>query len=276
VERAKELLTVDAHAWADLVLPLRWHDLGVGAGDLDTGVKAGLVVSLNNVTAHDLAGSYTAVVWALRSWEAVLGPAIWPAIEAEECVFLLQTEPVLFALMRLHDNSGIVAEVVRIWLSVGHPGLTHDEDIVAKSEWIWVVGDRAEIDIRVVAGSLTGRRAVEIPFWELLDVCDFLGDGLEETKLLANQTYNLHHRRQDRQRAGNTQPRKVAGKCVIKQGLWRGTKIRTKARGQIAIVCWKEADRQLASERCSSPMVAVLRKRAPVKHRKTGQSAEAR
>lgn len=38
-------------ATTDLVLPLRGHDLGVGAADLQAGVHAGLEVRLHNVAA---------------------------------------------------------------------------------------------------------------------------------------------------------------------------------------------------------------------------------
>jgi hypothetical protein len=34
-------------------------------------------VSLNNISAEDLSGTNTAVIWALRTWETICGPAIW-------------------------------------------------------------------------------------------------------------------------------------------------------------------------------------------------------
>lgn len=69
-----ELIThLNALAGADLELPLRGHDLGVGTGDVDTSVQAGLVVGLDDVTLDDLAGADTAVVWTLGSREAVRG-----------------------------------------------------------------------------------------------------------------------------------------------------------------------------------------------------------
>lgn len=80
--------TGNALARTNLVFPLSGHDLGVGAGNLNTSVQAGPVVSLNNVTAHDLASAVTAVVRALGSWVTALGPAVWPAIGAKESVFL--------------------------------------------------------------------------------------------------------------------------------------------------------------------------------------------
>lgn len=44
---AEEKLTVNAGARANLVLPLRGHNFGVDTGDVDTGVQAGTVVSLD-------------------------------------------------------------------------------------------------------------------------------------------------------------------------------------------------------------------------------------
>lgn len=144
----------DVVAGADLVLPLGGHDLGVGAGDVDLGIQAGLVVSLDDVTAEDLAGSYTAVVRALRSGETVLGPAVWPAELVEKSVLLLETEPELVLLVLLEDDSGIVTEVVGVGATIRHVGLAHDKDIVAETEGVGVVRNGAKVHIRVVAGRL--------------------------------------------------------------------------------------------------------------------------
>jgi hypothetical protein len=145
---------LDIVAGTDLVLPLSGHDLGVGAGDVDVGVQAGLVVGLDDVTAEDLAGAYTAVVGALRSRETVLGPAIGPAKLVEKSVLLLETEPEVVCLVLLEDDGGVVAEVVRVGLAVRHVGLAHDEDVVAEAEGAGVICDRAEVDIRVATGRL--------------------------------------------------------------------------------------------------------------------------
>jgi hypothetical protein len=151
-------LTLNTRAGSDLVLPLGGHDLGVGARDVDVGIHARLVVSLNDVTAEDLAGADTAVVGALGSGESVLGPSIRPALSIEECVFLLETEPELVRRMCLHQDSGVVTEVVCVGLAIRAPGLTHDEDVVtANAEGVRVEGDGVEVNIRVVAGGLAGR-----------------------------------------------------------------------------------------------------------------------
>ena len=83
-------------------LPLRGHDFRIDTRDLDTGVQASLVVGFNDITAEDLAGTDTAVVWSLRSRKAVLGPAVWPVVGAKEGVFLLETEPGLMLFIGVH------------------------------------------------------------------------------------------------------------------------------------------------------------------------------
>lgn len=150
-----KLLTVNAVARTDLVLPLCRHDLGVGSRDVDTSVQAGLVVCLDNVTAEDLSGTDTAVVRTLGSGETVLGPAVRPAVNVKESVLLLKAKPELVAFVGLHKDSSIMTEVVGVGLSVAHPGLAHDENVRPATEWVVVDGDWAEVDIRVVTRCLT-------------------------------------------------------------------------------------------------------------------------
>ena len=95
-------LTLNTLTGADLELPLRGHDFGVDTRNFDTSKQAGLVVSFYDITAKDLVGADAAVVWPLRTRETVLGPAIGPAIGAEEGILLLQTEPGLVVGMGFH------------------------------------------------------------------------------------------------------------------------------------------------------------------------------
>ena len=148
-------LTVDAGAGTDLVLPLGGHDLGVGTGDVDTGVEAGHVVSLDEIAAEDSTGTDTTVVRTLRSGESVLGPAERPAVDIEEGVLLLETEPEAFASVGLHQESSVVTEVEGVGLAIRHPGLAHDEDVGLAAERVIEDGNRAKVDIRVVARGLT-------------------------------------------------------------------------------------------------------------------------
>jgi len=161
--------TGDAVDGADLVLPLSGHDLGVGARDVDLGVQAGLVVGLDEISCENLAGTVSAVVRALGSGETVLGPAVRPALSIQQGVLLLETEPVPLAGELLHEGSSIVAVVVGVGLPVRHPGLAHDEDVVAEAERVRVDRDGAEVDIGVVARCLASGRPVEVPLWEVFD-----------------------------------------------------------------------------------------------------------
>jgi hypothetical protein len=138
---------LDTEAGTDLELPLGGHDLGVGTGDLDAGVQARLVVSLDDVTAVDLAGTHTAVVWALGTGETVDGPAIWSIRHIEESVFLLETEPWLVVLVRLHELGALVAVVELVGGSIGIPALGHDQDIGGATEGIGEDSAGAEVDI---------------------------------------------------------------------------------------------------------------------------------
>jgi len=171
-------LTFNAGARADLVLPLRGHDLGVGAGDVDVGVQASLVMRLDDIAAEDLAGAVAAVVGSLRGREAVPGPAVRPARRVEQRVLLLQPEPKLLRGVLLHQHGSVVAEVVGVGLAVRHPRLAQDEDVVAEAEGVRVHGDGAEVDVGVVARRLAGRGAVKVPFGQLLDVGGFASEGL--------------------------------------------------------------------------------------------------
>lgn len=124
---------------------------------------------LDNVSAKDLARSDTTVVWTLGSGETALGPTIWPALEVEERVLLLETEPELVLLVCLHDDGSIVAEVECIGLAIRHPGLGEHEDVVTATEGVGEGSDRSEVDVRVVPWSLSSRRAVKVPLLEGLD-----------------------------------------------------------------------------------------------------------
>jgi hypothetical protein len=159
---------LDALAGADLELPLGRHDLGVSAGDVDAGVQAGLVVSVDNVALDDLASAYTAVVGALGSRETTRGPAVRPIVGVEEGVLLLKTEPGLAVSVQLHDLLALMAVVELVGGAVGVPALGEDDDIGGTAERIGEDGDGPQVDVGVVTGGLAGGRAVKVPDGELI------------------------------------------------------------------------------------------------------------
>jgi len=169
---------VDARARANLVLPLRWHHLSVDTGEVDTSVETGAVVSLNDVTAVDLASTDTAVVGTLGTGETTTGPAVRPAISTEKSVLLLQTEPELFLGVGLEKTGSFVTVVKLVGAAIGVPGLAKDKDVVTLTEGIGEDGTGAQVDVGVIAGGLTGGGTVEVPFGEFVDALHGLGEGL--------------------------------------------------------------------------------------------------
>ena len=122
-------LTFNPLAGANLVLPLSGHHLGICTGNLDSGIHASLVVSLDDVTAVDLSCSHTTVVWTLRTRETVLRPAIWPPVDTEESVFLLEAEPELMLGVRFHQPFSLVSVIELVRAPIRIPGLAHDQDV---------------------------------------------------------------------------------------------------------------------------------------------------
>ena len=119
--------------------------------------------------------------------ETATGPAIWPAVSAEESVLLLKTEPELLLGVGLHQAGGIVAVVELVGAAIGVPGLAENEDVVTLAEGVGEDSDGAQVDIGVVTGGLAGGGTIEVPLGELLDGLDGLGEGLdrEKQKMLA-------------------------------------------------------------------------------------------
>lgn len=134
-------------------------------------------MSLDDITAVDLAGTDTTVVGTLGTGETATGPAVGPSISTEESVLLLQTEPEALVGVGLHQTVGIVTVVELVGASIGIPGLAEDKDVVTLAEGVGVVSDGAKVDIGVVTGGLVGGGTVKVPLGELINTCD----GLEQS-----------------------------------------------------------------------------------------------
>lgn len=163
-------LTLDTNTWTNLELPLSWHNLSVGTGDLDIGVQAGLVVSINNVSAEDLSGTNTTVVWTLWTWETIYWPSVWAVSHVKKGVLLLKTKPWLVGSMCLHKLGSLMSVVELVWGSVIIPALGKNEDVWGAAHWVWVDANWADVDIGVVAWSLASGRTIKVPFWKVTKV----------------------------------------------------------------------------------------------------------
>jgi hypothetical protein len=187
-----EELTLNTLTRANLEFPLSRHDLSVGTGDLDTGEQASFEVSLDNISAEDLSGTNTTVVWTLWAWEASDWPAIWSVAHVEKGVLLLKTEPWLVGCVRLHELGTLVAVVELVGGAISVPALSDDQNVGCTAEWVGEDSDGPKINIGVVAWSLAGRATIEVPFWEILNLEDTaLGD---RSKSLQNKSVTIYSR----------------------------------------------------------------------------------
>ena len=166
---------------ADLVLPLAWHDLSVGARDSDASVEASLVVSVGDSATEAVGSSYRAVVGTLGTGVTILGPAKRPrrelSLSTDERVLLLDAEPRLF-VSGVEDFLGVNAEIsqggLEVLASAIGPlvGVAHDEQVLAAAEGIAEHSDRAHDDLRVVGGGLVAGRAIVVPLGALVKSLD--------------------------------------------------------------------------------------------------------
>lgn len=136
-------------------------------------------MGLDNVALDDLASTDTTVVRALGSRVTQRRPAEGAVVEIEQGVLLLETEPRLVVGVGLHHLGALIAVVVLVGGTVGVPALGENNDVGRAAERVGEDGAGAEVDIRVVAGSLLGGRAVEVPFGEIGGSVLLLLQGLE-------------------------------------------------------------------------------------------------
>mmetsp|Transcript_45682 Transcript_45682/g.76272 ORF Transcript_45682/g.76272 Transcript_45682/m.76272 type:complete len:272 (-) Transcript_45682:539-1354(-) len=74
---------LDAHTGSNLELPLAWKHLSVDARNDNTGIEAGTVVSLNDVTTKGVVSADTAVIGSLWRGVPVAGPSEGSAVCGE-------------------------------------------------------------------------------------------------------------------------------------------------------------------------------------------------
>jgi len=113
----------------------------------------------------------------LRSGETTSGPAVRSVITAQQGVLLLQTEPGLVVGILVHHLHAVVAEVELVGCAIGVPALSENDDVGRAAEGIGVDGAGAEVDVRVLAGSLVGGGTIKVPDGEVLGCVVLLGEG---------------------------------------------------------------------------------------------------
>ena len=169
----------DAFNGTNLVFPLSGHDFSVGARDFDSSVKTSSVVSVSDDSTIAVVGANRAIVRALRSGVTIMGPSKGPGgelgLSADKSVFLFESKPRLFVRTSVHNFLGVSSEIgvgrnkcrassVSPLVCVGH-----DDDVVALSEGISVVGDGLHDDLRVVCLGLITGGTIVVPFGKLVN-----------------------------------------------------------------------------------------------------------
>lgn len=187
---------------------------------MDSSVQASLVVGVDNVTHNDLATANTAVVRTLtvkvlvnmnpntsgksrsniRSRVTTGGPAERLVVVVEQSVLLLETEPGLVVGISLHHLVALMAEVELVGSAIGVPALSKNDDVGRATEGIRVDGTRTQVDVRVVAGSLLGRGAVEVPNGKIFRLVVLLGKSLQETITVSVSSLNFFNSNKSDQR----------------------------------------------------------------------------
>ena len=147
-------------------------------------------MGISNDPSEAIIGAYRAVVRALGTGVAIVGPAERPRSElclcSDEGVLLLDAEPWLFVEASVENFLGVHSEVCiggfEILASAVCPfvGFGHDNDVVALSEWVSEVRNRSHDDLRIVSGRLVARRAIVVP---LRDVGKGVDCALESSAL---------------------------------------------------------------------------------------------
>lgn len=135
-------------------------------------------MSLNDISAVNLAGTNTAVIRTLGTGETTAGPAIGPPIRTQKSVLLFQTEPPILLSVGLHETSGFVTEVELVGCPIRIPSLAEHDDVITEAEGIREDCGGAEVDVGVIPAGLAGRGAIEIPFGKFINRFDDLGEGL--------------------------------------------------------------------------------------------------
>jgi len=156
----------DALARTYLELPLCRHNLSVLTRNVDTSVEARPVVGLHHITTVDPTGAHTAVVGALGSWEALLGPAIGVTVDIQQGVLLLHTEPGMLVTGRVASLDALGAVVGVRGLLVVLVGLAQHDLVLAQTEGVPIQSAGVQVNVAVAALCLAGRGTVEVPDWQ--------------------------------------------------------------------------------------------------------------
>lgn len=119
----------------DLVLPRSKHDFGVGSFDVESSIDANVQMLIHDVSATDVSGANTTIVWSL--WgreESLLWPSDWVASGVvDQDVLLFKAEPkVIIVVIDFSSSVGSMRSSIRV------QDLAHDDECISAA---WVGAD---------------------------------------------------------------------------------------------------------------------------------------
>lgn len=141
-------------------------------------------MDISNASSEGSVGSNRAVVRALSSRITIVRPAERMASKlgrgGNKSVLLLDSVPGLLGKIRIPNLVSKVSEVSvgRNELLVGgvfpHVSLTEDKDVVSLSEGVLVVGNRLEVNLRVLGSGHVARRSIKVPHGDISERLNLL------------------------------------------------------------------------------------------------------
>ena len=126
-------------------------------------------MGIHELTTENLVGAHAAIIWPLGGGETVFGPTEWVTVGVKDRVLLFEPKPRLSGGGFLHNDVTRVSVVTDRGLTLGAVCSTHDEDAVAKEEWIGVEGHWMEVDVTVHPHALSSAGSVKVPHRQVLD-----------------------------------------------------------------------------------------------------------
>lgn len=170
---------LNSKAWADLILPLTWHDFSICSRDLDTSIEASFVMRICNVSSEVDIATNGAIERSLVWRETVAWPSKWSSFKSAEIrkygIFLLNSIPWLFTFSGFKNWLWSRSEICLSWnqLFVGGVfpavALAKNQYVVSSSERIWIKGSWLENNLWVFCRSLIARGPIMIPGWKLVN-----------------------------------------------------------------------------------------------------------
>ena len=132
-----------------LIFPLTWHDLSICAGNFNSSIKTGFIMSISDSTTKSNITTNRAIIRSLSSWMTTGRPSERMNCKtiafSKNSIFLFDTVPRIFTSSSLENWFSNCAEICnsrnQLLVSSIFPDISFSQykDIVTTAERIWEV-----------------------------------------------------------------------------------------------------------------------------------------